>query len=154
MARAKRNGVRLGPADLYRVVEALDEVKEALVVGVERGDGYYMPLFVHLADGALPEATVQVIRQAIRAALSQSGTSADAISCVGLSGQMHGAVLLDEGGVVLRPSIIWCDTNNEADSLSARIPDAIEVRAALYTCSHSRYILWWDGAGLQARRVW
>ena len=30
-----RNGIRLGPADLYRVVEALPEVKEAMVVGVE-----------------------------------------------------------------------------------------------------------------------
>lgn len=28
---------------------------------------------------------------------------------VGLSGQMHGLVMLDESGRVLRPSIIWCD---------------------------------------------
>ena len=46
-----RNGIRLGPADLYRVVEALPEVKEAMVVGVEEPEGYYMPLFVQLADG-------------------------------------------------------------------------------------------------------
>lgn len=31
------------------------------------------------------------------------------IAAVGLSGQMHGLVLLDEEGEVLRPSIIWCD---------------------------------------------
>jgi acetoacetyl-CoA synthetase len=65
-----RNGVRLGPADLYRIVEALDEVREALVVGVERGEEYYMPLFVQLADGVNAEAAADAIRAAIRAALS------------------------------------------------------------------------------------
>lgn len=46
---------------------------------------------------------------ATRAALAQSGVPASAIRAIGLSGQMHGAVLLDERGEVLRPSIIWCD---------------------------------------------
>ena len=47
--------------------------------------------------------------------LSESGIAADAIACVGLSGQMHGAVLLGEDGDVLRPSIIWCDQRTEAE---------------------------------------
>jgi xylulokinase len=54
-------------------------------------------------------------QQAIHAVLLESGTSADSISCVGLSGQMHGAVLLDEAGKVLRPSIIWCDQRTHAE---------------------------------------
>ncbi len=33
----------------------------------------------------------------------------DQIASVGLTGQMHGAVLLDAAGDVLRPAIIWCD---------------------------------------------
>jgi len=65
-----RNGIRMGPADLYRVVEALPEVEEALVVGVEETDGYYMPLFVQLHTGTDPEAAITAIRNAIRAALS------------------------------------------------------------------------------------
>lgn len=65
-----RNGVRLGPADLYRVAEGLAGVNEALVVGVERGDEYYMPMFVHLTDDADEEETIASIRAAIRAALS------------------------------------------------------------------------------------
>ena len=52
---------------------------------------------------------------AVRAAMSSSGAAADAITGVGLSGQMHGAVLLDEAGAVLRPSIIWCDQRTEAE---------------------------------------
>jgi acetoacetyl-CoA synthetase len=65
-----RNGIRMGPADIYRVVEALPEVEEALVVGVEEGDGYYMPLFVQLRDGADPAGATDAIRRAIRSALS------------------------------------------------------------------------------------
>ena len=41
--------------------------------------------------------------------------AAESIACVGLSGQMHGAVLLGERGEVLRPSIIWCDQRTEAE---------------------------------------
>jgi xylulokinase len=47
--------------------------------------------------------------------LAGSGVVADAVACIGLSGQMHGAVLLDAGGEVLRPSIIWCDQRTEAE---------------------------------------
>ncbi len=46
---------------------------------------------------------------AIRTAIAQSGVAAEDIGGVGLSGQMHGAVLLDERDEVLRPAIIWCD---------------------------------------------
>ena len=54
-------------------------------------------------------------QEALRAVLSQTDVAADAISCVGLSGQMHGAVLHDAGGGVLRPSIIWCDQRTGAE---------------------------------------
>jgi len=54
-------------------------------------------------------------QDALRSVLSQTGVAADAISCIGLSGQMHGAVLLDAGGAVLRPSIIWCDQRTGAE---------------------------------------
>ncbi|MFW0796730.1 acetoacetate--CoA ligase [Gordonia sp. CPCC 205515] len=65
-----RNGIRLGPADLYNVVESLPEVVEALVVGVEESDGYYMPMFVQLAEGVDADAAIPAITTAIRSALS------------------------------------------------------------------------------------
>jgi xylulokinase len=46
---------------------------------------------------------------AIRSAVTKAGLSAGDIKAVGLSGQMHGAVLLDAADEVLRPAIIWCD---------------------------------------------
>ncbi len=50
---------------------------------------------------------------AVRDALAQAKLRGDQISCVGLSGQMHGAVLLDEHGRVVRPAMIWCDVRTE-----------------------------------------
>ena len=51
-ATLNRNGVRIGSADVYAVVENVPGVREALVLGIERPDGaYWMPLFVALEDG-------------------------------------------------------------------------------------------------------
>ena len=48
-----RHGIRMGSADIYQAVEQLPEIAEALVIGAEQPDGgYWMPLFVVLADGA------------------------------------------------------------------------------------------------------
>ena len=40
---------------------------------------------------------------------------ASEIACIGLSGQMHGAVLLDRNDEVLRPALIWCDQRTAAE---------------------------------------
>jgi xylulokinase len=50
---------------------------------------------------------------AIRAVLSKDNINRESITAVGLSGQMHGAVLLDEKDQVIRPSIIWCDQRSD-----------------------------------------
>jgi xylulokinase len=53
---------------------------------------------------------------AVLKALAQNHLRGDQISCVGLSGQMHGAVLLDEQERVVRPALIWCDVRTEKQS--------------------------------------
>ena len=50
---------------------------------------------------------------AIRSAIASAPEPHEPISGVGLTGQMHGAVLLDKDGNVLRPSLIWCDTRTQ-----------------------------------------
>ncbi len=51
-ATLNRQGIRIGPADIYAIVESRPEVREAMILGVERPDGaYFMPLYVALADG-------------------------------------------------------------------------------------------------------
>ncbi|MCL1820352.1 MAG: xylulokinase [Oscillospiraceae bacterium] len=54
------------------------------------------------------------------AVISKSVIDPTEIAGVGISGQMHGLVMLDGGGNVLRPSIIWCDqrTGAECDEMT------------------------------------
>ncbi|MGP3991233.1 acetoacetate--CoA ligase [Streptomyces sp. 3N207] len=67
-----RQGVRMGSADIYEAVERLPEIRESLVIGVEQpAGGYWMPLFVHLAEGAvLDDALRDRVKQTIRQSLS------------------------------------------------------------------------------------
>ena len=59
----------------------------------------------------------------IRQAISNAKVSASDIAAVGLTGQMHGLVLLDENGQVLRPAILWNDqrTGAQCDEIRRRL---------------------------------
>jgi xylulokinase len=59
----------------------------------------------------------------IHMALEQAGLAGEDIAAVGLTGQMHGLVLLDEVGEVLRPAILWNDQRTQAqcDEIHTRI---------------------------------
>jgi len=60
---------------------------------------------------------------AIPAALAAAGASGADVEAVGLTGQMHGAVLLGAGDEVLRPAILWNDqrTGAECDEIRAAV---------------------------------
>jgi len=62
------------------------------------------------------------IVRSIRQALQQAGVTGSEISAIGMTGQMHGLVLLDEHGEVLRPAILWNDqrTGSQCDEIRAR----------------------------------
>jgi len=81
-ATLNRHGVRIGTSELYRVVEGLPEVLDALAVDLEGlGGASYMPLFVVLRPGiALDEALVAKIKAAIRAQLSPRHVPDDVIA--------------------------------------------------------------------------
>jgi sugar (pentulose or hexulose) kinase len=70
--------------------------------------------------------------QSIKKVLEDTGISPKSILAVGLTGQMHGLVLLDEDGEVLRPSILWNDQRTKAQ--------CDEIRAAWVglTVRHTR----------------
>lgn len=53
--------------------------------------------------------------KSVRAVLSKSDVSAEEVTGVGLTGQMHGLVLLDDEGTVLRPAILWNDQRTAAE---------------------------------------
>jgi xylulokinase len=64
---------------------------------------------------------------AIRSVLSSTGVPGTAVASVGLTGQMHGSVLLDADGEVLRPALLWNDqrTGAECDHIRAVLGDRL-----------------------------
>jgi acetoacetyl-CoA synthetase len=71
-ATINRMGIRMGTSEIYRVVDAIPEVLDSMVVDLEGlGGRPYMPLFVVLRPGvALDDALQARIKQQIRSALS------------------------------------------------------------------------------------
>lgn len=53
--------------------------------------------------------------ETIQTVLKKSGVDPKDVVSLGISGQMHGLVMLDEKGQVLRRSIIWCDQRTQAE---------------------------------------
>jgi xylulokinase len=66
-----------------------------------------------------PHEWWEAVAASIRSVLEKAGISGEAIAAVGLTGQMHGLVLLDEAGNVLRPAILWNDqrTQSQCDEI-------------------------------------
>ena len=66
------------------------------------------------------EATIETITEVVR----KSGVDGDLVKGIGLSGQMHGLVMLDDQGCPIRDSIIWCDqrSHEQVDEMCRRLP--------------------------------
>ncbi len=62
-------------------------------------------------------------QEAVARLLERSGVSGASVAAVGLAGQMHGLVLLDESGDVIRPAILWNDqrASAECEEIRARM---------------------------------
>jgi xylulokinase len=52
---------------------------------------------------------------AVRECIAKAAANASDIAAVGLSGQMHGLVLLDAAAEVVRPALLWCDQRTEEE---------------------------------------
>jgi len=70
-----------------------------------------------------PDDWWRAVKSSIAGAIAASGLSGSAIEAVGLTGQMHGCVMLDASGTVIRPALIWCDqrTQPQCDWLTETI---------------------------------
>ncbi len=70
-----------------------------------------------------PEDWWRAAQEAIRVVIAAAPEPRQPAAAICLTGQMHGAVMLDENGAVLRPSLIWCDTRTqpECDWLTEKI---------------------------------
>jgi xylulokinase len=69
------------------------------------------PLWAEQSPESWWLATVDAIRQA----LSLSGVGGASVRGIGMTGQMHGLVIVDDAGEVLRPAILWNDQRTQAE---------------------------------------
>ena len=82
----------------------------------------HQPLWAEQSPGNWWEASVQ----AVRGVMAAGGVSGGAIEGIGLSGQMHGLVVLDDANNVIRPALIWCDQRSQpqVDWVNGRVGKA------------------------------
>ncbi len=71
-----------------------------------------------------PGDWVDAAAETIREVAAALGDRAAEIGAIGVSGQQHGLVALDEKGEVVRPAKLWCDTSTFAEC--AKIEEAVE----------------------------
>ena len=91
------------------------DAKDGQVLGA--GSQVY-DLIPNLPPGAKeqhPHAWCEAAAAAIRLALRQAKALAAEVKAIGVSGQQHGFVPLDQAGEVIRPAKLWCDTSTAAE---------------------------------------
>lgn len=90
-----RMGVRMGSSDIYSIVEAIPEVLDSLILGIElQGGGYYMPLFVVLDGGATLDAALKAkIKREISTNLSPRHVPDDIVQIAEVPRTLNGKKL-------------------------------------------------------------
>jgi acetoacetyl-CoA synthetase len=119
-----RGGVRMGTAEIYRAVLAVDEVQDALVVDVPReGEENWMPLFVVLRDRKeLDDELVKRIKTRIREDCSPRHVPNDVIAIPAVPRTLSGKVL----EVPVKRVLIGHDPQKAASRDSLQNPDAFD----------------------------
>jgi len=62
-----------------------------------------------------PETWRDATARAVKLALKEARAASDEVVALGVSGQQHGFVPLDQSGAVIRPAKLWCDTATAAE---------------------------------------
>ncbi|HBK61601.1 MAG TPA: xylulokinase, partial [Firmicutes bacterium] len=83
-------------------------------------------------------ATIKAVRACIRRASALDGGRPPRIMGIGLTGQMHGTVFLDDDGEVLRPAMLWCD--QRTDEQCAEIEERVGGRKTLVGLTSNKAI--------------
>jgi len=112
-------GVDVGTGGTRAVI--LDQNGRLLASATEEHEPFASPQIGWAEQN--PEDWWRACGIAVRKALASAGFGGDQIGCVGFSGQMHGAVMLDAADEAVRPALIWCDlrTEKQCQDLTQRI---------------------------------
>ena len=121
------------------------------------GDGAY-EMVPGLGDGCYEqspsdwESALKIAMQDLRSKLNAAGIDSLEVNAIGITGQMHGEVLIDADGNSVGNARLWCDARNDAegdeltDLFGAKIPKRMTVARWLWTTRNET-----DKAGRAAR---
>jgi acetoacetyl-CoA synthetase len=129
-----RNGVRMGSAEIYDVVDAIPEVAESLVVGVDEQSGYWMPLFVVPQPGVEVTARlVDRIKDAVRTGASPRHVPDEVIVAPGIPHTKTGKRL----EVPVKRLLLGAAIGEVVDLQSVDDPSLLEWYAEVGSTRHS-----------------
>ncbi|WP_411885202.1 xylulokinase [Polaromonas sp. YR568] len=120
-------GIDLGTSSVKAVV--LDRRHQVLTVGTAPlAVDQPQPLWREQDPDAWWRACDGAVREAL-AGLVAAGHSPGDVACIGLTGQMHGATLLDAQDQVLRPCMLWNDGRSaaECELLESQVPRSRQI---------------------------
>lgn len=120
-------GIDLGTSSVKAVV--LDRRHQVLAAGTAPlAVDQPQPLWREQDPGAWWQACDGAVREAL-AGLAAAGHSPGDVACIGLTGQMHGATLLDAQDQVLRPCMLWNDGRSgaECEALESQVPSSRQI---------------------------
>jgi xylulokinase len=120
-------GIDLGTSSVKAVV--LDRAHQVLAAGTAPlAVDQPQPLWREQEPEAWWQACDGAVREAL-AGLAAAGHSPGDVACIGLTGQMHGATLLDAQDQVLRPCMLWNDGRSAAECglLESKVPRSREI---------------------------
>jgi acetoacetyl-CoA synthetase len=124
-----RGGIRMGTAEIYRAVLALDDITDALVVDVPRdGEENWMPLFVVLRDGAeLDDDLIAALRKRIREDCSPRHVPSEVHAIAEVPRTLSGKVL----EVPVKRILMGQDPDKAASRDSLANPEALDYFSEL-----------------------
>jgi acetoacetyl-CoA synthetase len=126
-ATINRGGVRMGTAEIYRAVLAVDDVVDALVVDVPKDGEGWMPLFVVLREGAeLDDDLIAAIRMRIREDCSPRHVPNEIVRVDAVPRTLSGKVL----ELPVKRILMGTDPEQAASRDSLANPEALDAFAA------------------------
>ena len=128
-ATINRGGVRMGTAEIYRAVLAVDDVVDALVVDVpQEGEDNWMPLFVVLREGReADDALVKAVRTRVKEDASPRHIPSEVIPVPAVPKTLSGKVL----ELPVKKILMGTPPDQAASRDSLANPDSLDVFASI-----------------------
>jgi xylulokinase len=133
----------------------MTDMTRTLVAGVDSSTQNCKVVIVDAATGATvrsgraahpagTEVDPQTWWDALELAIAEAG-GLDDVAAISVGGQQHGMVVLDDGGRVIRPALLWNDTRSAdaARALAAEVPDIVQRTGSVPVASFTSTKLRW-----------